>query len=57
MFKFLQKSEKKKKSLQDKFDSLMKEAYLLSKANPEASKKKQLEAQEVQKKIISLRAA
>jgi len=39
-------------SLQRKYDKLMKEAYELSKSNPEESLKKQKEAQEIQKKII-----
>jgi len=44
-------------SLQKKYDKLMKEAYDLSKADPKASLKKQEEAQEIHKQIISLRAA
>ncbi|MEP0985710.1 Lacal_2735 family protein [Ekhidna sp.] len=44
-------------SLQKKYDKLMKEAYVLSKSNPEESKKKQVEAQELQKLIIALQAA
>ena len=40
-------------SLQKKYDRLMKEAYDLSKSNPEVSQQKQLEAQEVQRQIIS----
>jgi ATP-dependent protease HslVU (ClpYQ) peptidase subunit len=43
-------------SLQKKYDKLMKEAYDLSKSNPTDSQKKQLEAQEIRKKII-LKAA
>lgn len=43
-------------SLQKKYDKLMKEAYDLSKTNPADSQKKQLEAQEIRKKII-LKAA
>lgn len=35
----------------------MKEAYVLSKSNPEESKKKQLEAQEIQKQLVAKRAA
>ncbi|MEO9483065.1 MAG: Lacal_2735 family protein [Ekhidna sp.] len=40
-------------SLQKKYDKLMKEAYDLSKSNPEMSQQKQLEAQEIQRQIIS----
>ena len=44
-------------SLQKKYDKLMKEAYELSKADPQKSQAKQLEAQELNKQIISMRAA
>lgn len=50
----------KKKSidtLQKKYERLMKEAYVLSKANPEESKRKQSEAIEVRKQIIAKEAA
>lgn len=40
-------------SLQKKYDKLMKEAYDLSKSNPEESLRKQKEAQEVQRKLIA----
>lgn len=39
--------------MQKKYDRLMKEAYDLSKSNPEESLKKQKEAQEVQRRIIA----
>ncbi len=39
--------------MQKKYDRLMKEAYYLSKSNPEESLKKQKEAQEIQQKIIA----
>lgn len=44
-------------TLQKKYDRLMKEAYVLSKVNPEEGMKKQLEAQEIQKQIIALQTA
>lgn len=40
-------------SLQKKYDRLMKEAYDLSKSNPQASLEKQREAQQIQQKIIA----
>ncbi len=40
-------------SMQKKYDRLMKEAYDLSKSNPEESLRKQKEAQEIQRKIIA----
>ncbi|WP_425389509.1 Lacal_2735 family protein [Ekhidna sp.] len=40
-------------AMQKKYDRLMKEAYYLSKSNPEESLKKQKEAQEIQQKIIA----
>ncbi|SNS42628.1 hypothetical protein SAMN05421640_0089 [Ekhidna lutea] len=40
-------------SLQKKYDRLMKEAYDLSKSNPDESLQKQKEAQEIQRKIIA----
>ncbi|MEO9869840.1 Lacal_2735 family protein [Ekhidna sp.] len=40
-------------SLQKKYDKLMKEAYDLSKSNPEESLRKQKQAQEVQREIIA----
>lgn len=43
-------------SLQKKYDKLMKEAYELSKSNPEASLQKQKEAQEIQRQLISIAA-
>ena len=39
--------------MQKKYDRLMKEAYDLSKSNPEESLRKQKEAQEIQRKIIA----
>ena len=41
-------------SMQKKYDRLMKEAYELSKSNPEESLKKQKEAQEIQRQIIAM---
>ena len=43
-------------TLQKKYDKLMKEAYALSKTNPEASLEKQKEAQEIQRKLIAIPA-
>ncbi|MEM0939323.1 MAG: Lacal_2735 family protein [Bacteroidota bacterium] len=43
----------KKNSLQRKYHRLMKEAYDLSKVNPEESLKKQREAREIQLQIIA----
>jgi len=40
--------------MQKKYDRLMKEAYDLSKSNPEESLKKQKEAQEIQRQIINM---
>ena len=39
-------------SLQKKYDKLMKEAYQLSKVNPQESLRKQQEAQQVQLQLI-----
>ena len=39
-------------SLQKKYDKLMKEAYVLSKVNPQESLRKQKEAQQVQLQLI-----
>lgn len=39
--------------MQKKYDRLMKEAYDLSKSNPEESLRKQKEAQAVQQRIIA----
>lgn len=39
--------------MQKKYDRLMKEAYDLSKSNPEESLRKQKEAQQIQQKIIA----
>ncbi|MEO9869842.1 Lacal_2735 family protein [Ekhidna sp.] len=50
MLRFLRKS--KIESLQNKYDKLMKEAYVLSKANPQESLVKQKEAQEIHKQIL-----
>lgn len=55
MFKFFRNS--RTKSLQKKYDELMREAYFLSREHPEASKKKQEQAQQVQKELIAQRAA
>ena len=44
-------------SLQKKYEKLMKEAYELTRSNPTESKKKQEEAQEIQKQLIVRRAA
>ena len=55
MLNFLRKNSTA--SLQKKYDTLMKEAYLLSKDNPEESRKKQEEAREVQKQLVARRAA
>ncbi len=41
-----------KGSLQKKYDKLMKEAYVLSKVNPQESLIKQKEAQQVQLQLI-----
>lgn len=41
-------------SLQKKYDKLLKEAYDLSKVNPDASMEKQKEAQEIQRKMIAI---
>lgn len=40
-------------SLQKKYDRLMKEAYDLSRSNPDESLRKQQEAQAVQREIIA----
>ena len=40
-------------SLRRKYDKLMHEAYVLSKANPEESMKRQMQALEVQRDILS----
>ncbi|MEQ9466763.1 MAG: Lacal_2735 family protein [Ekhidna sp.] len=40
-------------SLQKKYDRLMKEAYDLSRSNPDESLQKQKEAQEIQRQIIA----
>ncbi|MEO1255514.1 MAG: Lacal_2735 family protein [Bacteroidota bacterium] len=44
-------------SLQRKYDKLMKEAYDLSKSNPDESTKKQKEAHEIHKQLIAKRVA
>lgn len=41
-------------SLQKKYDKLMKEAYDLSKSNPEKSLERQSQAQEIQLKMITI---
>lgn len=51
MIKFFRKS--KVEFLQRKYDKLMHEAYILSKANPEESMKKQMQAMKVQRDILS----
>ena len=40
-------------SLQRKYDKLMHEAYILSRANPEESMKRQMQALEVQRDILA----
>ncbi len=52
MIKFFKQS--KVDSLRKKYDKLMKEAYDLSKYNPDESLRKQKEAQEVQRKILAI---
>ncbi|WP_425389590.1 Lacal_2735 family protein [Ekhidna sp.] len=51
MIKFFKKSNVE--SLQRKYDKLMHEAYVLAKANPEESMKRQKQALEVQRDILS----
>ncbi|WP_424962524.1 Lacal_2735 family protein [Ekhidna sp.] len=51
MIKFFKKSNVE--SLQRKYDKLMHEAYVLSKSNPEESMKRQVQALEVQRDILS----
>ncbi|WP_370088137.1 Lacal_2735 family protein [Ekhidna sp.] len=51
MIKFFRSSQVN--SLQKKYDRLMKEAYELSKSNPDESLRKQKEAQEVKRKLIA----
>ncbi|MFK7953317.1 MAG: Lacal_2735 family protein [Ekhidna sp.] len=55
MFKLFQRNTAK--SLQRKYDDLMKEAYILSKTDQEESRKKQEEARKVQTQLIAKRAA
>ncbi|NQZ74745.1 MAG: Lacal_2735 family protein [Ekhidna sp.] len=55
MFKFFRKN--KVEALEKKYNKLMQEAYILCKANPEESWKKQQEAIEVRKQIIEKQAA
>lgn len=50
MIKLFRKSNVE--SLKRKYDILMHEAYVLSKANPEESMKKQMQALEVQRDIL-----
>ena len=52
MINFFKKN--KVDSLRRKYDQLMKEAYDLSKSNPDESLNKQKEAQEVQRKILAM---
>ncbi|WP_350218716.1 Lacal_2735 family protein [Ekhidna sp.] len=51
MIKFFKKSNIF--NLQRQYDKLMHEAYILAKSNPEESLKKQNEAFEVQRKILT----
>lgn len=51
MIKFFKQS--KINSLQKKYDKLMKESYDLARSNPDQSQQKSLEAQAIQREIIS----
>ncbi|MEO1255515.1 MAG: Lacal_2735 family protein [Bacteroidota bacterium] len=52
MIKFFRQN--KVETLKRKYDKIMKEAYDLSKSNPDASLIKQKEAQEIQRKIVGM---